>query len=148
MKSRRRSVAHSARASHRRFARTGGRTLVEFKCPAGAPFMDTVTDQQLESGKAANFVLHPVERTGEKAASKRSSSRLDPEMLLHLSQQLYAHALTLQEVIRNEGEVAYDVLRPRCDRQAAKQFEIFYRAGDEPTTEADFEPMAAADCSS
>ncbi len=109
--------------------------------------MDTVTDQSLEPGRAATAVPHPVERTGEKVASKRASRALDPEMLLHLSQQLYAHALTLQEVIRNEGEVAYDVLRPRCDRQAAKQFEIFYRTGDEPATEADFEPTVA-DCSS
>jgi hypothetical protein len=148
MKSRRRSVPHSARASHRRFARTGGRTLVEFKCPAGAPFMDAVTDQSLEPGKAATVVPHPAERSAEKVASKRPSNALDPEMLLHLSQQLYAHALTLQEVIRNEGDVAYDVLRPRCDRQAAKQFEIFYRTGNKPTTEADIEPTTVADCSS
>ena len=48
------------------------------------------------------------------------------ERMLHFSQQLYAHALTLQEVIRNEGEVAYEVLRPKYDRQAAQQFEVFY----------------------
>jgi hypothetical protein len=50
---------------------------------------------------------------------------------LHFSQQLYAHALTLQELIRTEGEVRYEVLRPRYDRQAAQQFEIFYRALDD-----------------
>ncbi|HXR15465.1 MAG TPA: hypothetical protein VN777_04560 [Terriglobales bacterium] len=60
-----------------------------------------------------------------KFAKKRPSNVLEMETLLHLSQQLYAHALTLQEVIRNEGEVAYEVLRPRYDRQAAQQFEIF-----------------------
>jgi hypothetical protein len=60
-----------------------------------------------------------------KFAKKRPSNALDMEKLLHFSRQLYAHALTLQEVIRNEGEVAYEVLRPRCDRQAAQQFEIF-----------------------
>jgi len=69
------------------------------------------------------------------AAKKRPSKAVDLEKVLHFSQQLYAHALTLQEVIRTEGEVAYHVLRPRCDRQAAKQFEIFYRIGDEPTTQ-------------
>lgn len=53
---------------------------------------------------------------------------MDMEKLLHFSQQLYAHALTLQEVIRNEGEVTYEVLRPRYDRQAAQQFEIFYHS--------------------
>jgi hypothetical protein len=34
--------------------------------------------------------------------------------------------LTLQEVIREKGEVAYEVLRPSYERQAAEQFEIFY----------------------
>ena len=53
---------------------------------------------------------------------------MDMEKLLHFSQQLYAHALTLQEVIRNEGEVTYEVLRPRYDRQAAQQFEVFYHS--------------------
>jgi hypothetical protein len=47
-------------------------------------------------------------------------------MLLDFSQQLYAHALTLQEVIRNRGEVKYEVLRPGYDRLAAQQFEVFY----------------------
>jgi hypothetical protein len=55
-----------------------------------------------------------------------SADGIDLEKLLHFSQQLYAHALTLQEVIRNEGQVTYEVLRPRCDRQAAQQFEVFY----------------------
>jgi len=62
-----------------------------------------------------------------KVAKKRPSA-LDVEQLLHFSRQLYAHALTLQEVIRNEGEVAYEVLRPRYDRQAAQQFEVFYHS--------------------
>ncbi len=53
---------------------------------------------------------------------------MDMEKLLHFSQQLYAHALTLQEVIRNEGELTYEVLRPRYDRQAAQQFEIFFHS--------------------
>ena len=61
-----------------------------------------------------------------KVAKKRPSKAVDLEKMLHFSQQLYAHALTLQEVIRNEGEVTYEVLRPRYDRQAAQQFEIFY----------------------
>jgi hypothetical protein len=50
----------------------------------------------------------------------------DLKKLLHLSQQLYAHALTLQEMIRTEGEVTYEALRPRYDRLAARQFETFY----------------------
>lgn len=149
MKSRRRSVLNSARTSHRRFARTGGRALVESKCLAGAPMMDTVTDQSREPRKAAAAVPCLAERMDEdeKVASKPPSSAIDAGRLLHFSQQLYAHALTLQELIRNEGEVAYEVLRPRYDRQAARQFEIFYRTVtvDEPATEADFEPAAVAD---
>ena len=67
---------------------------------------------------------HPVERLGGKVAKKRLSNlsnAIDLERLLHFSQQLYAHALTLQEVIRNEGRVTYEVLRPRYNRQATQQ---------------------------
>jgi len=63
-----------------------------------------------------------------KVAQNRQTHILDAERLLLFSRQLYAHALTLQEVIRNEGEVAYEALRPRYDRLAAQEFEIFYRA--------------------
>lgn len=59
-------------------------------------------------------------------ARKQPPNAQDVEKLLHFSRQLYAHALTLQEVIRNDGEVAYEVLKPRYDQQAAQQFEIFY----------------------
>jgi len=135
MKSERHSFLRSARASHRRLARNGGSTLVESKCQVGVQIMDAVTDQSREPGKAAAAFSYPGERIGDKVATKQPSNAMDPEMLLQFSQQLYAHALTLQEVIRTEGEVAYHVLRPRCDRQAAKQFEIFYRIGDEPTTQ-------------
>jgi hypothetical protein len=75
---------------------------------------------------------HPAESLGGKVAKKRLSNAIDLERLLHFSQQLYAHALTLQEMIRNEGRVTYEVLRPRYDRQAAQQFEIFYRAFERP----------------
>jgi hypothetical protein len=68
-----------------------------------------------------------------KVARKRPSSTVDLENLLHFSQQLYAHALTLQEVIRSEGELGYEVLRPKCDRQAAQQFEIFYHTLRQPS---------------
>ncbi|MBZ5663907.1 MAG: hypothetical protein LAO30_04830 [Acidobacteriia bacterium] len=68
----------------------------------------------------------PVERLGGKTARKRPSKALDLEGLLRFSQQLYAHALTLQEVLRSEGKATYEVLRPRYNRQAAQQFEIFY----------------------
>jgi hypothetical protein len=78
-----------------------------------------------------------------KAARKRASNGMDMGKLLHFSQQLYAHALTLQEVIRNEGEVTYEVLRPRYDRQAAQQFEVFYHSFNR---RPDFRTPAAGSC--
>jgi len=70
---------------------------------------------------------NPVQEVGGEVTKKQLSSEIDVEMLLHFSQQLYAHALTLQEVIRNEGKATYEVLKPRYDRQAEQQFEIFYQ---------------------
>jgi hypothetical protein len=89
------------------------------------------------SGKRANRV--PARRVVAKSAHrsrkhlrgksyKRALNGIDVRRLLHLSQQLYAHALTLQEVIRNEGAVGYAALRPRFDVQAAQQFETFYHS--------------------
>ncbi|MGB0042400.1 MAG: hypothetical protein WBP91_04430 [Terriglobales bacterium] len=72
----------------------------------------------------------PAVRGSGKASRKRPSKTIDTEKLLRLARQLYAHALTLQELIRNEGKETYEVLRPRYDRQAAQQFEIFYHPSD------------------
>jgi hypothetical protein len=83
-------------------------------------------DESLERSETANACPHPVVGTSGEVAKKRPSDPIDLETLLHFSQQLYAHALTLQEVIRNGGEATYEVLRPRFDRQAAQQFEVFY----------------------
>ncbi len=69
---------------------------------------------------------YPVKRIRGKAGRKRPSNVIDLQSLLHFSKELYAHALTLQEVIRNDGGESYEALRPRCDRQAAQQFEVFY----------------------
>jgi hypothetical protein len=69
----------------------------------------------------------PMERTSEKVSRGRSSDAIELDKLLHFSQQLYAHALTLQEVVRRQGEVRYEALRPICDRQAAQQFAVFYQ---------------------
>ncbi len=80
-------------------------------------------------GRSGRF---PGERSGGKVASKRTR-HLDLEKLLHLSQQLYAHALTLQEVIRSEGALKYEALRPKFDRQAAQQFELFYHSSKRPS---------------
>jgi hypothetical protein len=68
-----------------------------------------------------------------KVARKQPPQALPLENLLHFSRQLYAHALTLQEVIRNAGEVRYEVLRPRYDRQAAQEFEMFCPTFKRPT---------------
>jgi hypothetical protein len=70
---------------------------------------------------------------GARATEKRPPHGIDLEMLLDFSQQLYAHALTLQEVIRNRGEVTYEVLRPGYDRLAAQQFEVFYPPLKQPS---------------
>jgi hypothetical protein len=120
MKSQRSSFLRSAQISHRRAFGIGGRTLIESRRFARAQVVDTRIDPSLERGKG------PVGRDSAKAGKEQPSGPIDMEKLLHFSQQLYAHALTLQEVIRNEGQVTYEVLRPRCDRQAAQQFEIFY----------------------
>ena len=82
---------------------------VESKCPACGQIVDTVVDESLERGETA-------------------TSSPDLKKVLHFSQQLYAHALTLQEMIRNEGEATYEALRPQYDRLAAQQFKIFYQA--------------------
>ncbi|MGD0823977.1 MAG: hypothetical protein ABR908_05305 [Terriglobales bacterium] len=72
----------------------------------------------------------PAVRGSGKVSKKRPSKAIDTDKLLRLAQQLYAHALTLQELIRNEGKETYEVLRPRYDRQAAQQFEIFYQPSE------------------
>jgi len=73
-----------------------------------------------------------VEQVRGKVVKKRPSNALDMQRLLHFTQQLYAHALTLQEVVRSEGQVTYEALKPRYDRQAAQQFEIFYHTLERP----------------
>ena len=103
MKSERLSLPRSFQAVPRRVLGNGDRTLAESK------------------GSARGQV-----------AKKQPPNAVDLQTLLHLSQQLYAHALTLQEVLRNKGEVAYEALRPRYDRQAAQQFEIFYHTAITP----------------
>lgn len=126
MKSGRRAFPRSTQALQRRVLGSGDRTSAESKCLACGQTVDTVMDQSLERGETEVALPRPGEPIGREGAKKRPSNAIDLEKVLHFSQQLYAHALTLQELIRNEGEVAYEVLRPRYDRQAAQQFEIFY----------------------
>jgi hypothetical protein len=123
-----RSFPRSARASHRQISRYSDPELVESKCPACGRTGDnrmgqSFARQSIPRG-SVTVAAPPVEHAG--VSEKRSFDAIDPEKLLHFSQQLYAHALTLQEVIRSGGELAYEVLRPRYDRQAAQQFEIFH----------------------
>ena len=79
------------------------------KCPACGQIVDAPVDESLERGEAATSVP-------------------DLKKVLHFSQRLYAHALTLQEMIRNDEEETYEALRPKYDRQAAQQFKMFYQA--------------------
>jgi len=92
-----------------------------------------VGDGDHTPGDAAEVLRCPVAHRNEKVASKPSSSPIDPQGLLHLAQQLYAHALTLQEMIWSDGRVTYEAARPKYDRQAAQQFEIFYQAVKRPS---------------
>jgi rRNA maturation protein Nop10 len=108
MKSKRRSSPRSAQSFQRRVLANGDRTLAESKCPACGQIVGTVMDESPDRGETA-------------------ASFPDLKKLLHFSQQLYAHALTLQEIIRNEGEATYEALRPKYDRVAAQQFKMFYR---------------------
>jgi len=92
VKSKRRSFPRSAQTIQRRVLGNGDRTLVESKCPTCgqtvSTVVDTMVDESLERGEAA-------------------ASFPDLKKLLHFSQQLYAHALTLQEMVRNEEEATY-----------------------------------------
>ena len=128
MKSERRSFPRSTQTFQRHNSGSGGRTLIESKCSACGQMVDTgnAMHQSLEQREPAIAIPDPVERIGGEAARKQPSNAIELEKVLHFSQQLYAHALTLQELIRSEGQVTYEVLRPRYDRQAAQQFEIFY----------------------
>ena len=57
---------------------------------------------------------------------------MDVEKLLSFFQNLYAHALTLQDLIANQDDRQYEDFRPKYDRQAAEQFGLFYRALNDP----------------
>jgi hypothetical protein len=109
VKSKRRSFPRSAQTSQRRVLGNGGRALVESKCPACGQIVGAVMDESPERGETAASVP-------------------DLKKLLHFSQQLYAHALTLQEMIRYEGDATYEALRPKYDRLAAQQFKMFFHA--------------------
>src|SRR5580704_17207491 len=129
MKFERRSFPRSARASHRQIPRYSDPELIEVKCPACGRTVDNRMSQSfrcqsLQRDGGAITAPKPVKHAS--VTQKRSFEAMEPEKLLHFSQQLYAHALTLQEVIRSGGELAYEVLRPGYDRQAAQQFEIFH----------------------
>lgn len=125
MKSERRSCPRSARALQRPIAGNGDRTL-ESQCRACGQTVDTNVEPSLDRGETAPVLPSRLERESGTVAGKRPSQAVDLEKVLHFSQQLYAHALTLQELVRSEGKVTYEALRPHYDQQAAQQFEIFY----------------------
>lgn len=57
---------------------------------------------------------------------------IDIEKFLHFFQDLYAYALTLKELIESEDDRQYDDVKPKYDRKAAEQFELFFRALNDP----------------
>ena len=125
MKSELPTFPRSAQAFQSRHPDVSDRPLLESTCPACGQMVNPMMDQSSEHDNAV--IAFPSPMKG-KVDRKQLLNATDLDRVLHFSQQLYAHALTLQELIRNEGEVRYEVLRPRYDRQAAQQFEIFYRA--------------------
>jgi hypothetical protein len=133
MKSKRPSFPRSAQALQRRIPGNRDRALPESKCPACGQTVNTMMDRSLEGDETVVAFPSSPERMTGKFDKKHPANATDLEKVLHFSQQLYAHALTLQELIRNEGRITYEVLRPRYDRQAAQQFELFYRALERPS---------------
>ena len=125
MKSGRRSFARSTPAFQRRIVEDGDRVAVESKCLACGQILGALTDGSLEPDEAADVLRDPVARMDGKLANKLPANPIDLERLLYLAQQLYAHALTLQELIWSGGEVPYEAVRPKYDRQAAQQFGTF-----------------------
>jgi hypothetical protein len=136
MKSKRRSLLRSAQPIPRPIPANGDHTSVQSRCLACGQMVETVIDQSLEGGDTALSFPTSVEHMSVNLAGNHPSNALGLEKLLQFTRQLYAHALTLQEMIRSGGDIAYEVLRPRYDRQAAQQFEVFYHTLTRPSGKA------------
>lgn len=65
--------------------------------------------------------------------SALDEATIDMPRLLQLAQQLYAHALTLQELMWSGGKASYESVRPKYELQAAEQFEVFYHTPKRPS---------------
>jgi hypothetical protein len=57
---------------------------------------------------------------------------VDVAYLLQFFPKLYAHALTIQDLMATDDERKYEDVRPKYDQQASEQFELFYRALNQP----------------
>jgi len=57
---------------------------------------------------------------------------IDMVRLLSFFQELYAHALTLQELVSSKAALRYEDVRSKYDRQAEEQFALLYRAAEDP----------------
>ncbi len=132
MKSGRRSFSHSTPASQRRMIEDGDRTTIESKCLTCGQMVSPLMDKPLELDKAAEVLRDPVVRVNGKVANQPPSNPIDLAGLMQLAQHLYAHALTLQELLWSEGEVTYEAVRPKYDRQAAQQFKILHHVLEQP----------------
>jgi len=106
MKSNRRSLSTTV-VQHRAVADTTAQPT----CRACGQLVDTLTDR----------------------LSGLARAQIDTERVLRLAQQLYAHALTLQELMWSGGEASYEAVKPKYERQAAEQFEIFYHTPKHPS---------------
>lgn len=59
-------------------------------------------------------------------------SPIDFEKLLRFFQEMYAHALTLQDLIETDDKRTYEEVKPQYDRLAENEFALFYRALNQP----------------
>jgi hypothetical protein len=56
----------------------------------------------------------------------------DVRSLLEFFRKMYAHALTLQDLIQTEDDRQYPDVRPQYDQQAEREFAFFFLAIDDP----------------
>jgi hypothetical protein len=62
---------------------------------------------------------------------------IDVEKLLRVFERMYAHMLTLQDLVEADDDRTYDEIYPAHAVRACRDFEIFYTALDDPKAFAD-----------
>jgi hypothetical protein len=57
---------------------------------------------------------------------------IDLERLLKAFQEMFAHMLTLQDLIGTDDNRTYEEVKPKYDQQAEREFALFYQALNDP----------------